>query len=112
MAKGDIIRLEQVENVVLFFENSSQLTFANIAYTPECNSNLISLGQLQETSILYYDYPKYMILKKSGNVISFAIRKKNCFVLDIKPYKAILTKRRGRLTYLLSKNPQIRLWHR
>lgn len=48
------------------------------------------------------------------NVISSTIKKKNLFVFNTQflPGKAILTKRRGRSIYLLSKNLQIRLWYR
>lgn len=54
-----------------------------------------------------------MVLKQGGNVIGAATKKKNLFVLDIRSpsNKAMLVKGRGRPTYLLSKNPQIRLWH-
>lgn len=62
-AGRDIIRSEQVETVILTLENGLQLIFSNIAYTLEYNSNLISLGQLQETGILYHDYSKCIVLK-------------------------------------------------
>lgn len=45
-ADGEIIRSEQVGTVILPLENGSQLTLSNVAYAPECDSNLISLGQL------------------------------------------------------------------
>ena len=52
-----------------------------------------------------------MLLKQKGNVISSTIKKKNFFVFDTQPLrsKAILIKERKKPTYLLSKNPQIRL---
>ena len=62
-AGGDIIRSEQVGTVILPLENGSQLTLSNVAYAPECDSNLISLGQLRESGISYHDYPKCIILK-------------------------------------------------
>ena len=107
------MRLEQVETIVLPLGNGSELTFSNVAYAPECNSNLISLGQLRETGILYHNYPEYIVLKQRGNVIGVATRKKNLFVLDTRSLsdKVMLVKGRGRPTYLLSKNPQIKLWH-
>ena len=56
-----------------------------------------------------------MILKQEGKQIESATRRKNLFVLDICQSaigKIILVKRRERSTYLISKNPQIRFWHR
>ena len=50
-AGGDIIRSEQVGTIVLPLGNGSELTLSNVAYAPECDSNLISLGQLRETGI-------------------------------------------------------------
>ena len=44
MAGGDIIRSEQVETVILLLKYSLELTFTIVIYTPECNSNLVSLG--------------------------------------------------------------------
>ena len=103
-----------METIVLPLENSSELTLSNVAYAPECDSNLISLGQLREIGISYHDHPGCMVLKQGGNVIGAATRKKNLFVLDTQSPsdKAMLVKRRRRPTYLLSKNLQIRLWHR
>lgn len=59
----DIIRSEQVRTVILTLENGLQLIFSNIAYTLECDSNLIFLGQLQKTSILYHNHLKCIVLK-------------------------------------------------
>ena len=69
MARSGIIRLEQVEIVILFFENSLELTLTNVIYTLECNSNLISLGQLQHTSILYHNHSENMVLKQGGKTM-------------------------------------------
>ena len=54
-----------------------------------------------------------MVLKQEGSIIGSATRKKNLFILDtqLSPGEATLVKGRGRPTYLLGKNPQIRLWH-
>lgn len=56
--------------------------FANIIYTLEYNFNLISIGQLQETGILYHDHLECIILKKAGNLIGFTTRRNNIFVFD------------------------------
>lgn len=87
------------------------MILSNVAYTPKCNSNLISLGQLREAGISYHDYPKCMILKQGVSTIGSAQRHKNLFILDMKldADRVLMIKGRGRPTYLLSKDPQVRL---
>ena len=112
-ARGTIIRSSQVGTIILPIENGLQLTLSNVAFTPECDSNLISLGQLRETFISYHDYPEKMVLKQGGEIIGSATRKRNLFVLDtLLPLKTMLVQDRGQPTYLLSSNLQIQLWHR
>lgn len=41
----------------------------DIALVPECDSNLISLGQLRETGITFHDNPSHMTLMRHGVVI-------------------------------------------
>lgn len=110
-AGGDIIWSKQVGTVILSFENGSELTFFNIAYTPKCDSNFISLSQLQKIGILYHNQLECMILKQEESIIGLDTRRKNLFILDIHtpPGKVMLFKKRGKSIYLLSKNPQIRL---
>ena len=82
MTSKNIIRLYQVGIVILSLENCSKLTFANIIYISKYDSNLISLGQLQETDISYYNHAKCMVLKQKGKTIRLAIRTKNLFILN------------------------------
>ena len=113
-AGGIIIKSNQVRTIILFLINEIQLTLSNIIFAPECDSNLISLGQLQETGISYHDYSEQMLLRQAEKTIGLTTRKRNLFIRDIQIHsrKMILVKDRGRPIYLLSKNPQIRLWHR
>lgn len=106
-AGGDIIRSKQVGAITLPLKNGLELTFSNVVYILECDSNLISLGQLRETDISYHNHPEYMVLKQGRKEIGSATKKKNLVVLDtqLPPGKAMLVKRRGRPIYLLSKNP-------
>lgn len=92
---------------ILLLKNDLELIFSIIIYILKCDFNFISLGQLQETGILYYDYPKYMIFKQKRSKIESGIRKDLPFILNIlSPFgKVILIKKRRRLTYFLSKNP-------
>ncbi len=62
----------------------------NIALAPEWDSNLILLGQLQETGITYYDNSATMTLMRYGKVIAYAKQTQNLFTLDLAhPGKAI-----------------------
>lgn len=54
-----------------------------------------------------------MVLRQGGKIIELTIRKKILFVLNIQlSGKSILMKDRDRPTYLVSKNPQIKLWYK
>ena len=78
MAGDNIIRSSQFGTVTSFLKNGSKLNLTNVAYTPKYDSNLISLGQLWETSILYYDHTKCMVLKQEDKTIGLAIKKIIC----------------------------------
>lgn len=98
MVGKNIIWLNQMQIIKLFLKNNPELTLFNNAYNPKCNSNPISLGQLQKTRISYL---KSMILKKDRNVIRLATSRKNLFVfyILIVPNKTML--RGKRWTFLL-----------
>lgn len=51
----------------------------NIIYTPKYNSNLILLGQLWKSEILYYNHPNFMILRTKVNTFGIANRYNNFF---------------------------------
>ena len=88
------------------------MTLVNVAYTLKFDSNLISLGQLCKSGILYHDHPDSMILKQGRSTIGVAKRYKNLFILETGLRdKAILMQGKGQPTYLLSSNPHIRFWH-
>lgn len=54
-----------------------------------------------------------MILKKTKNIIGSAQKKKNFFVLNFENNAGgiMIVQRRGQPTYLLNKDPEIRLGH-
>lgn len=53
-----------------------------------------------------------MVLKQGESTFGVANRHKNLFVIETSlKAKIMLIKRKGRSTYLLSKNPQMRFWH-
>lgn len=51
--------------------NSKIIEFYNIVYTPVCNSNLISLSQLQKSRILFHNDPIIMILMRERKIIVY-----------------------------------------
>lgn len=68
-AYGKIIRSEEVDTIKLILLNEIDVMLLIVNYTIRCDFNLISLGKLRETGILYHNNPKSMILKKTKNVI-------------------------------------------
>lgn len=54
-----------------------------------------------------------MILKKIGNINGSVDQKKNLFILDIEDnaVKIMITQEKGKPIYLLSKDPEMRLYH-
>lgn len=101
---GDkIIHSQEVGTVYLLFQSGkTTITLLNIIYTPKCNSNLISLGQLRKSGILYHNHPNFMILKQKRSTLRVANKYKNLFILETGlKAKAMLVKERDRPTYLL-----------
>lgn len=71
-------------NEIGIIENSltgdKSMELHNVAFAPECDINLISLGQLQESKITYHDHPKMMILIKKRRAIAYAKKSQNLFI--------------------------------
>lgn len=110
-ARKEVIQSREL-GIVHFCLPSKKITLLNIAYTPKYNSSLISFEQLYESVILYHDHPDSRILKQEQSTIRLAVRPKTFFILKtVFEDKTMLVQRRGRLTYLLSSNLQIRLWY-
>ena len=70
---GEIIQTEQVGAVSIPLI-TGQIDLQNIALASKYDSNLISLSQLRETGITFYDNPTSMALIKDGKVITHAKR--------------------------------------
>lgn len=81
IATSQIIRIEKVSTVSILLISGKIIKLHNVALTPNCNSNLISLEQLQENCILYYDNPSVMTLIRGGKIIVHAKRDYNLFTL-------------------------------
>lgn len=67
----------------ILLANGSKIDLQNVAVTSRCDSNLISLSQLQETGITFYDDPRAMTLMRNGKVIAKAKKDRNLFTLEL-----------------------------
>lgn len=122
MAAGQIIRTKEIGTVLISLAGEDNIKLHNIALTPGYDSNLISLGYLHESKIIYHNNPAVMILMRNGKVIARAKRDQNLFTLNLaqpgkamtvinKKSKAMAITRWRQPTHLVSQNKCIRLWH-
>lgn len=140
-AAGQVIRSEYVGTMVIPLKDGQSIKLERVTYTPDPNSNLISLGQLRESGIGYNDDPTSMTLRRGSEVIAYAKRNQNLFILDTvtvgkvmlatevvtttptappattsttTPTKtrAMAISGRGRPTHLVSKHKKVRVRHR
>lgn len=92
--------------------NRSSLKLWDIAYAPDCNSNLISLSQLCNSNITYIDNFKVMKLMQAGYPIAYAKCNQNLFILELAtPNKAMQITKYGWSIHWVSKNRKIWVWH-
>lgn len=63
-------------------QNGKIFELENVAYVPIVNSNLLSLGLLQEAGIIIYDMANFMLLKKDIGIIKTVNRLKNFFIFN------------------------------
>lgn len=111
-AGGQILQAESIGTIAIPLADGSSLKLRNVAYAPDCDSNLISLGQLCDSNIVYVDNAKAMTLMQSGQPIAHTRRDQNLFILDlVTPNKAMQVTGHGRPTHLVSKNKKVRVWH-
>lgn len=82
-ASGQFIRIKEIGIVSIPLSNDTLIEFYNVALAPNCNSNLILLGQLRESGITYYDNLIAMILMRKGKIIAQAKRNQNFSTLDL-----------------------------
>lgn len=127
-AGGQTLRAKSIGTIAIPLADGSSIRLEGVAYAPECDSNLISLGQLRESKITYVNNPNAMTLMQGGQAIAHARRDRNLFILDlvssnkvmqaaqpqksIQPSRAMAIQGRGSSTHLVSKNKRVRIWHR
>lgn len=106
------MRAKRIETIAIPLEDRFSIELCNITYAPKCDSNLISLRQLCDISIIYIDNAKAMTLMQSRYPIAHIRQDQNLFILDlITPNRAMLATRPRRPTYLVSKNKKVRVWY-
>lgn len=121
-ASGQTLRAESIGTIVIPLANGTSIKLEGVAYAPECDANLISLGKLRENNIMFVDNEDNMTLMQGGQEIARARRDRNLFVLDLatpnramqtlSSGKAMTAQGRGRPTHLVSRNKRFRVWHR
>lgn len=52
-----VIQIEEIGTISILLASSDNIKLHNVVLAPRCDSNLISLIQLEETRITYYDNP-------------------------------------------------------
>jgi len=83
VADGFIIEIIGKSTVELFIPINNIIRIEGVIYAPDCDFNLILLGQLRKTGISYYDEGSYIILKRNGTTIAKALVVKNLFLLNV-----------------------------
>lgn len=53
-AAGQVIQINKIGTFAIPLSGGKTIKLHNIAYAPECNTNLISLGQVCKSGILFY----------------------------------------------------------
>lgn len=85
----------------------------NIALAANYNSNLISLGQLRESGITYYNNPMIMTLMRNKKIVVQVKRKQKLFILNfaipnqVISAKVMAIKGKNHPMHLINKNRRI-----
>lgn len=82
-AVRQVIQTEEIGTVSILFSGRNTIELHNVPLVPGCDSNLISLGQLRESRIIYHDNPITITLIENGKVIAKAKKERNLFTLDL-----------------------------
>lgn len=134
IAVRQVICTKEISTVSILLADGNTIELHNVFFAPWCDSNLISLGQLQEGEITYQNDPSEMVLVQCKEVIARAKRNQNLFTLELaQPERAMVNftlqpkakaaarvagqswvmaiTGRDRPTQLMSRNERIWLWH-
>lgn len=83
MVTGQVICEKEIDNIFIPLADGRKIELYNMTLVSECDSNLISLGQLKEIGITYHDNPTTMILMRYRKVITYTKRDRNLFTLEL-----------------------------
>lgn len=119
IAAGQVIWTKKIDTISISLADGITIELHNVALAPGCDSNLILLGQLWESGIIYHDGPSSMTFRRGNKTIAHAKRSHNLFTLDLAmPSQIMLAIStamaitiRGWPTHLVNKNKCICLWH-
>ena len=73
-AGGQVLRTKRIEKVAIPLVDGISIELHDVAYTPDCNANLIFLSQLHDNNIQYIDILKAMTLIQSERPVTSARR--------------------------------------
>ena len=120
-AGGQTFCAESIGTIAILLANGSTIKLERVAYAPKCDSNLISLGQLRDSKITFVNNADVMTLLQGISSIANVRRDQNLFILDlVTPGKVMKATNAKAMTIvdqsclidLVSKNKQVRVWHR
>ena len=109
---------ESIGTIAILLANKSTIKLEGVAYAPECNSNLISLGQLRDSKITFVNNVDVMTLLQRISPIANVKRDRNLFILDLVIPRKVLKVTNAKamtivdqscLIHLVSKNKQVRV---
>ncbi len=78
-----VIRTEKIGTVSILLSGDATIELLNVALALNCDSNLISLGQLRESKITYHDNSTAMTLMRNRKIVAHSKRERNLFTLDL-----------------------------
>lgn len=116
---GQVILTNKIVTVFISILAWITIKLHNIALTPNCDLDLIFLGQLWESGIMYHNNPNTITLMRNGKIIAHAKKKYNLFTFESIMLsqvisaigKAMAITRQGLLTHFVSLNKRICLWN-
>lgn len=83
IAVGQIIQTEKIGTMTIPLAESSTIELHNIVLALGCNFNLILMGQICKSGILYHNNPTIMILMRNRKIIIEAKRERKLFMLNL-----------------------------
>ena len=93
--------------VKLSISTNSVVRIEEVIYALKYNFNLISLGQLKKTGIIYYNKKSYITLKRNKTTIVKVFTVKNLFLLNIITSTTLAVKEKLAFFYKATKKKKL-----